>query len=619
MIDLQNSPSLTVVKQKWPWLEKFLSQWGPLLLVVFALVYYGQYYRTGLNLAGEGGTNAVLAMRLLEGQRPIVDTFLGYNLMWFYPIVAIFEIFGPNYLAMRIFFFVICVATAIIGYKVVQLCTKSAFLAMFVAVFMILVPGMIFRNYMGFIAILAMFMLLKGYVLKSPNPKTQIFWMSMSGLALGLCFLIRIEPTLLLCVVWLGLAILYPLCQKMHFLKNVIVSASGTGIAFTLLILIHIPFLLHSERNGFGKEFRDQYTGFANLLRYELVTEIQHIKNSLNHNQKDESEIQNENHIPHNSYSSPIPASAPLIQPQNQPVSIPTKEGKDGRLGRPDIRQIDKIERPRERAFALMIYYPAVLAPLLSLSASLIMLMAIFQKSESLKESSLIILTSIGCSLSLFPQYFFFRPDPPHLSEFMVPFMPALAVSSFALFKLTSQNIPNLARFGFYLIILMCIIAFPLYMKAIMPRESAGTIFKTGELSTFTALNGVNVKVESRDLKQYEALRDVVLKNSKESDFVICYPYSPTINFFTNRRSYEHNLYIDNATAGISFQNQAIQRIEKYKPPVIVIDNWPVNKTEISRFNNWAEKLLRHITDNYKLHGVYQIGSRENHVYIIIN
>jgi hypothetical protein len=152
-----------------------------------------------------------------------------------------------------------------------------------------------------------------------------------------------------------------------------------------------------------------------------------------------------------------------------------------------------------------------------------------------------------------------------------------------------------------------------------MPRESAGTIFKTGELSTFTALNGVNVKVESHDLKQYEALRDLILENTNDSDYLICYPYSPTINFFTNRRSYEQNLYIDNATAGNSFQNEAIQRIEKYSPPVIVIDNWPVNKTEISRFNNWATKLMRHINDNYKLYGVYKIGSRENHVYIIDN
>lgn len=617
MIDKQHSPTHTIMKQKWLQLDKLLTEWAPLLIVAFAFVYYGQYYRTGLNLAGEGGTNAVLAMRLIEGQRPIVDTFIGYNLMWFYPIVAIFQLLGPNYLAMRIFFFVICLITALLGYKVVQLCTRSAFIALIVAVFMILVPGMIFRNYMGFIATLAMFVLLKGYVLKAPNTKKQIFWMSMSGLAIGLCFLIRIEPTLLLSVVWLGLAILYPMLHKTYFMKNLIVSASGTIIAFILLVCIHIPFLGYSEKVGFGKEFRAQYTGFVKLLLNEFNTEIQHINNTFNSECKEEGIIQDSKPTSATSHANHIPNSSQSIQPLNQLVNTPTKEGKGGRLGRPDIKQIENIQRPREKAFALIIYYPVLLATLLVVSVFLMMLMAILKKDESLKESSLIILTSIGCSLSLFPQYFFFRPDPPHLSEFMVPFMPALVVSSYALFKLTSLNITKLVKFSIYLLILMCIGTFPLYMKAIMPRESAGTIFKTGELSTFTALNGVNVKVESHDLKQYEALRDVILQNSNNSDYVICYPYSPTINFFTNRRSYEHNLYIDNATAGNLFQGEAVKRLEKFKPPVIVIDNWPVNKTEMSRFKVWATYLMEYINSKYYLHSIIKIGSRENFVYVI--
>jgi hypothetical protein len=405
--------------------------------------------------------------------------------------------------------------------------------------------------------------------------------------------------------------------HKTHFTKNLIVSASGTIIAFILLVLIHIPFLAYSEKVGFGKEFRAQYTGFAKLLSNELITEIQHINNTFNGERKDEGIIQDSNLTSAISHASHIPNSSQSIQPLNQSVSTPTKEGKGGRLGRPDIKQIEKIQRPREKAFALIIYYPVLLATLLVVSAFLIMLMAIFKKDESLKEPSLIILTSIGCSLSLFPQYFFFRPDPPHLSEFMVPFMPALAVSSYALLKLTSLNIPNFLKFSFYLLILMCIGAFPLYMKAIMPRESAGTVFKTGELSTFTALNGVNVKVESQDLKEYEALRDVILHNSNDSDYLVCYPYSPTINFFTNRRSYEHNLYIDNATAGNLFQDEAVKRIEKYKPPVIVIDNWPVNKTEISRFKVWATHLMENINSKYYLHSIIKIGSRENFVYVI--
>ena len=85
-------------------INSLIAKWGWILILGFALCYYGLYYRTGLNLGGEGGTNGVLALRLMEGQRPIVDTFLGYNLMWFYPLVGLFYLTGPDYLAMKVFF-----------------------------------------------------------------------------------------------------------------------------------------------------------------------------------------------------------------------------------------------------------------------------------------------------------------------------------------------------------------------------------------------------------------------------------------------------------------------------------------------------------------------------------
>ena len=64
----------------------------PWLLAGFAVFYYSLYVNSGLNLGGEGGTAGVVAMRLLAGQRPIVDTFLGYNVMWFLPVAGLFKL-----------------------------------------------------------------------------------------------------------------------------------------------------------------------------------------------------------------------------------------------------------------------------------------------------------------------------------------------------------------------------------------------------------------------------------------------------------------------------------------------------------------------------------------------
>ena len=189
-------------------IEAFLVRVAPWLIVAAAAIYYGMYYRSGLNLGGEGGTNAVLAMRLIEGQRPIVDTFLGYNLLWFYPLVALFKIAGPDYVLMRIFFFVICTINALLGYAIVRSVTRQAWLAFGVALLLVLVPGMIFRNYMGLIGVLSSLLLLKAYVLPATTPRRQVAWMAAAGAGMTLCFLVRIEPSFLLTIVWLGLAVL---------------------------------------------------------------------------------------------------------------------------------------------------------------------------------------------------------------------------------------------------------------------------------------------------------------------------------------------------------------------------------------------------------------------------
>ena len=124
-------------------------RWLPWLLLGIAIAYYATYALSGLDLGGEGGTTAVIAQRLLDGQRPFVDTFLGYNLLWFYPLVWLFQIFGPNFTVVRIFFFVLSIITALLAYRTVRRVSDSAWLAFVCALVLILIPGIQFRNYLG--------------------------------------------------------------------------------------------------------------------------------------------------------------------------------------------------------------------------------------------------------------------------------------------------------------------------------------------------------------------------------------------------------------------------------------------------------------------------------------
>ena len=577
-------------------------------MVLTAIVYYATYYRTGLNLGGEGGSNAVLAMRLMEGQRPIVDTFLGYNLLWFYPLVALFKVTGPDYVAMRIFFFAVSTLSAILGFFIVRGVTRQAWLATVVAVLLVLVPGMMFRNYMGLIGVLSMLVLLRGYVLPAPTPRRQILRMGVAGLGLSVCFLLRIEPSLLLTLVWLGLAVLYPLGSRAQFCERLRTALLGTLLGIVLLLATHGAVAWHAYQRGFGSAFLNQYTMFVGLFRYEFEREWAKIVPPA----------------PATAVPSATPAAAASVaqapQPkQNAAPVAPQSEAapdaaRDSRLARPALTEIWQADRPRERFFGLCLYYPVFWSAAFVATASAMLLGALRRGDDDAKRRALVVLTTTGCALALFPQYFFFRPDAPHFSEFMVPFLAAVACSAFVVWEASHLG-RRFWKIAVWLLLIPSILLVPIYMKAIMPREEAGTFFWSGETVEFEALNGVRVKISPEDAELLSGLRDAVLSHSEPGEYMVCYPYSPTINFMTDRPSCEWNLYIDDATGAGSFQDEAIARIDKFRPAVIVVDNRPINRTEQSRFKNWARRLMTHIDSTYQPVGTFWIGRREIEVY----
>jgi hypothetical protein len=80
----------------------------------------------------------------------------------------------------------------------------------------------------------------------------------------------------------------------------------------------------------------------------------------------------------------------------------------------------------------------------------------------------------------------------------------------------------------------------------------------------------------------------------------------------TNRRSYLHNLYVDNATRPADFDGRAIADIEKYRPAAILINDDPMNVVKASRFSVWAAKTTAYIREHYRYTGTF----RRNDVYL---
>lgn len=573
--------------------EAFLRRRGFALLVLFGLLYYGAYYNAGLVLTGEGGSNALLASRILEGWRPIADMFVGYNLLWFYPIAGLFKITGPHMLAMQIFFMSLSLITGGLGFHLVKKTTGQAWLALLAGGLMIIMPGAMFRNYMGFIGTLASFALVFAYIVPATNQLRQCLWMAFCGAALSVCFLIRIEPSLLLAVLWIGLVVLYPLGFRGAFLGRLKVALVGTLLAVVAFAVVHAPFVVHAHQQGFGREFLNQYVQFFGLFQWELKKEIQRARGAV-----------------HLEFAHPE-GRATLKAGLTLPVATVTvvsqdseSAGRDGRRGRPDLNAL--IKWKGSPFFTLSIYFPVLVSAISALAGALLFVFGIAQGHERGRFLGLLLLTTTGAALSLFPQYFFFRPDSVHLAEFMVPFYPALACTAFAGWWIFQNFKTHIGRVCGLVLPILCGLQVIVAFNSLYGREGSGSIrLARGRTAMFHAPGGIDFRVKPAELSDWEGLRDALLRHSQPGDFLITYPYVPILNIMAQCPSYQFKLYVDNATESANFSAHGIADFEKNKPALVVINNRDINQTEISRFKNWAAPFYQHIANKYVLAGTY--------------
>ncbi len=563
-------------------IDSFLATWGPLLLVILAAGYYGAYLNNGLNLGGEGGTTAVIAMRLMEGQRPIADTFLGYNVLWFYPIALLFQITGSDYLAMRIFFFVICLCTALLAFLTVRKITGSGLIALGVGVMLVLIPGMLFRNYMGLMAVANQWALVSAFLLAMAGLRQRALMIGVAGIVLGLTFLIRIEVGLFMSVIAAGLLLLNIFKPGRAWAIGLRESLMGGSLGLVAMVLVHLPFAWDAHARGYATQFYSQYTSFVGLMNWELKKQFERKPPSV--------------------HSPKQPKQADNVTVSQQ-TPAPTSQEAGGRRQRPELHQVLSAPKSRDRYFAAAIYLPLFLSLVMVIIASVTLLTAWLRGLEGLWTKSLIVLVLTGCALTLFPQYYFFRPDTPHISEFMVPFLPAIVVTTFLLLRNAKRPLGFVFGFGF---LLACLLQIWIHFGHAWPKESAGTIAarKHGP-ADFVGLNNVRVKLRPAHAEALAGLQAAIVDNSTSEDWVVCFPYSPTINFMTDRSSYLWDMYTDNTMARPEFDSFHIALLKRNKPAAVVIDHRAINNNEASRFPNWAPQLYAYLKENFRFGGEF--------------
>jgi hypothetical protein len=573
----------------------------PVFLAGFALFYYSLYANAGLNLGGEGGTAGVVAMRLMAGQRPIVDTFLGYNVMWFFPVAGLFELTGPDYLALRWYFFAFCTVSGLLTYFVVHGYTRNAWYSAVPAVMAILVPGMIFRNYMPFLGVLNALLLTRAFVMRRESRRKTLAWMLAAGAGLGLTFLFRIDIGIFCTLIFCGLAILYPFGERGEFFRRGQLALAGAAGGFLLAFAVHLPALNDAKARSYDQAFLGQYTAWLGMICGEFRQQMADLE---------------KNHSPALQAQPAQPAEAlPSAKETTAPMPAAAKPGEKphanswedrGALSRPPLADALRGKNWAARSFVLSAYLPLLISAVAILAGGIGLLGALVRCDPAGKERALYPLAVLGCALTLLPQFLFFRPDTPHLSEMMVPFLAALALLMWASARRALRAERPLARVASWSFAALCLASAAIYFSHAYPKESSGSIAaKKKAAHEFRALNGVRVKVSDRDAAWLPGLRDAVLQHSSPGEYVLCLPYSPTINFMTDRPSPLYNLYVDNSTAGQEFEKIFLKLMADTSPPVVVIDQRAINRSEYSRFRNWAPEPYRWLRENYVFFGRY--------------
>ena len=548
-------------ERRWLWI---------LGLLVVALAYYGSYFRHGINFQDEGGTLTLQTQRLLNGELPFRDIDLGYNVGWFYPLMALFKLTGVHFVALRIFFLSLSALAAVLGALTVEKAARHAglrrgavALGFAVGVMLIVTPGMTFKNYNP-LAVVANAWCLLGFILAT---RERWRWALGGGFILGATWLVRIDLGTFLSLVWLGVIVLRVFesgARLRAFAVSVLLLASGVAA-------MHAPVFVDANRRGFGADLADSYTA-----TWRKMAEVVGVN------------------LP-----KPKPSKSLGFIVADVPAVKASTFGGKSRTTWSDVANAEDKKYWNTLGLFVLTYAPLLSLLPLALWAAARWARALIEGRDS--RLPLAALALVGTALTLFPQFFIWRPDSPHLSEFGPGYWVA-AVGAFVLLGADGNvwRLPSRILAGYLAV--HCVV----WVCRILPDRWCGTIAARENRRTyFEGENGVHIYEQKKTVEWMKEAHRVIRANSGESDLLFAWPYHPAFNVLTNRLSTERLVYMDDLKAGVDWNPKAIARIEQRKPRIIVVSNWDVNGTEASRFKNWGAATYTHIQANYELLGTY--------------
>lgn len=580
-------------------------RFAPALLIVAAsLAYYGSYWRYWFNPHDEGGTVCLVAQRLLAGERPWVDVDPGYNIGWFYPVVWLFHFTGVSYLAARAWFFLLATVTALLGCAIVTRVSGSRWAGLAIGLLLVALPGSQFKDYIPLAEAANLACLI--FCTRSV-PSSRGKWVSVlgSGIVLGLTYLVRVEIGIFFSVIWLGVFVFLLLDRRIAAIgRRAICALAGAALLVGGVLIPQAPAYFACRSMGVDSQFLGVYATWVGFFQHT----ISGIMNASPKAQPPAAQISAD--APATTAASPAPAPSPPDSLSSSAVSAMLETTDSSTLHRAPLSGAWRATG-RNRLLPILTY-----APLAGFAAFFLLGIAglareLWRRGFTLAGAPMQWLLLLGGSLTTFPQFFLFRPDRPHLSEFMPGFIIAMAGCVLLLWPRGVSPHParRVVAAAFAGCLCLHLLLFSIFA---FEHPSAGTISaRKGRKTRFVAENGINVFVSKREAQILTGVRDAVLKNSSSNDYLVCFPYMPGYNLMTNRRTYFRNVYVDNATRSGNWSEETIRDLETKRPAVVVVDDRKINGLDASRFSRWAARTYNYLKEHYTRAGRFDDGKIE--------
>lgn len=518
---------------------------GLIIVLCFSYLYYSQYITYSLNI-GDDGNFAQVAKELLAGTSPH-DLRYGYGLFWYKVGELLFALFGPSFLIAQLVFFSFMAVTAGAVFAVVHRVTGSWVAALPAGLLAALVPNFPPTAFYGFCTLINLFTL----------TGMALHWRALGGrevvpaaAVLALTFLIRPDFGYAFSLPFIGLLVLNGVVQGGQRLLKLL------AIALATLTVVLLPVAIMAIKGGYLGLMIDDVLAYPRTMAQFL-----------------------------------------LPSPEANPDTVPADAG--------TLMQRPPVATLWEGTWDAAGYAFAVYAPVVGLAAFLLVQLAgaarrAFASPARGFDHLVLAAALFVVPLASFPHYFLFRPDLPHVANFMTGYIALMAIFAWQVSGgdiLTGQRYGRARRLWLrligWLVALVIIASLAAYGVIGLTLPGTGAITRSyGADQTLEIAGGETRYVSGDDKILLEKVIALITENSKPGDRIVCLPFCPGLAFITDRRMLLREYYADDSflVTDPGWIDRTIAKTLDTRTPVVVVFDWAVNGTDISRAPVWAKR-----------------------------